>query len=885
MTWDYIDIETLSPMMQHYVSTKRAYPDALILYRLGDFYEMFFEDAEVASKVLEIALTGKSCGLEERAPMCGVPHQAIESYSSKLVDKGYKVVIVDQMEDPAQAVGLVKRAVTRILTPGTLTDTDALEGKENNFLLCLYFYLNKAALCYADLSTGEIATTEVDLKVDPITFVRNWMATIKPSEILILNDENNQEILGALSPVLEKLPVFLSRLDVDPKKATQARDRVEGYLGPSGRKEVERHFVAAIAVASLLDYIYSFQEEKLSHLNQLQWLETDRYMLVNATSRENLELDRNLFNHTRKGSLLDVMDRTKTAMGARLLGQWLDMPLMNIGEINRRLDLVEAFKDKVTLSLPLRESLSKVYDLERLLGKFSYQRGNARDLLSLSLSLSPLPEIRRLVDTSDSSPVRTFFGHMDPLADIKDLIDRAIVEEPPITITDGGMIRMGFSEDLDRIRSGSDEAKKALVKYEAEEKKRTGINNLRIIYRKNAGYFIEVTQSNLSKVPSNYQRKQTLKNAERYTTDFLEAQAGRITGDESAIKEMEYAIFQKIRQTISDQSIRIQETAKLLAKLDVLLSLAALASDENYVRPHFYPKGKSSGQDRITIVEGRHPVVEVIQDEEFIGNDLDIGAKDNRIQIITGPNMAGKSTYMRQNALILIMAQMGSFVPAKSCSLPITDKILTRIGARDHLQRGESTFMVEMKEMAEILDEATSSSFLVLDEVGRGTSTNDGLSIAYAILEYLDAHKKPKTLFATHYHELTSLANKQNAISNRKVDIKEEEGQLIFLRKVVEGMTDRSYGIEVAKLSGLPSEILVRANYILSNIDAINDLSFVKETPEISDHQEDFTDFKRRAFLHSLAEININDLSPVQALTTLDDLVRQAREMTEEDDQ
>ncbi|WP_304262402.1 DNA mismatch repair protein MutS [Kallipyga massiliensis] len=880
MVWDHIDFESLSPMMQHYVSTKRAYPDALILYRLGDFYEMFFEDAEVGSKVLEIALTGKYCGLEDRAPMCGVPHQAIDSYTSKLVDKGYKVVIVDQMEDPAQAVGLVKRAVTRVLTPGTLTDADALEGKENNFLLCFYFYQKKAALCYADLSTGEIATTEVDLVEDPVTFAHNWMATIKPSEILLLNDGNNREILEKVSLFLEKLAVFISRLDVDPKKAAQARDRVENYLGPTGRKEVERHLVAAMAVSSLLDYIYAFQEDKLSHLNLLQWLESDRYMMVNASSRENLELDRNLFNHSRKGSLLDIMDRTKTAMGGRLLGQWLDMPLMELDAINQRLDLVEAFKDRVTLSLPLRESLSKVYDLERLLGKFSYQRGNARDLLSLALSLSPLPKIQSLVESTDSAPVRDFFGHLDSLSDIKDLIDRAIVDEPPITITDGGMIRPGFSEELDRIRSGSDEAKKALVKYEAEEKKRTGISNLRIIYRKNAGYFIEVTQSNLSKVPSDYRRQQTLKNAERYTTNYLESQAGRITGDESAIKEMEYSIFQKIRQTISDQAIRIQDTAKLLAKLDVLLSLATLASDEDYVRPHFH-KG---GQDRITIIEGRHPVVEVIQEEEFIGNDLDIGAKDNRIQIITGPNMAGKSTFMRQNALILIMAQMGSFVPAKSCDLPITDKVLTRIGARDHLQRGESTFMVEMKEMAEILEEATSSSFLVLDEVGRGTSTNDGLSIAYAILEYLDAHKKPKTLFATHYHELTSLAGKKNSISNRKVDIKEEDGQLIFLRKVVEGMTDRSYGIEVAKLSGLPEEILVRANYILSNIDAINDLSFVKETPKASDHQEDFSDFRRRALLEEMARVDVNALSPVQALTTLDGLIRQAQEMIEEDD-
>lgn len=879
MVWDYIDFDALSPMMQHYVSTKRAYPDALILYRLGDFYEMFFEDAEVASRVLEIALTGKYCGLEERAPMCGVPHQAIDSYASKLVDRGYKVVIVDQMEDPAQAVGLVKRAVTRVLTPGTLTDADALEGKENNFLLGLYFYPKKVGLCYVDLSTGEIATTEEDLREDPVTFARNWISTIKPSELLLLMDEQNKATGQALVKYLEKTPLFISQLEVDVKKAAEARDRVERYLGPGGRKQVERQLIAALTVASVLDYIYAFQEEKLSHLNSLKWIESDQYMMINASSRENLELDRNLYDHSRRGSLLDVMDRTKTAMGGRLLGQWLDMPLMDIDRINRRLDGVEAFKERVTLSLPLRESLSKVYDLERLLGKFSYQRGNARDLLSLSLSLTPLPKIRDLILSSDSDSLHELFQSLDPLSDLKDLIDRAIVDEPPITITDGGMIRPGFSEDLDSIRQGSDEAKKALVKYEAEEKKRAGISNLRIIYRKNAGYFIEITKSNLDKVPEDYRRKQTLKNAERYTTDYLEAQAGRITGDETAIKEKEYAIFQSIRQTISDQAVRIQETAKRLAILDVLLALAKLATDENYVRPHLH-KG---GDDRIQIIDGRHPVVEVIQDEEFIGNDLIIGDEGNRIQIITGPNMAGKSTFMRQNALILIMAQMGSFVPAQSADLPITDKILTRIGARDHLQRGESTFMVEMREMAEILEEAGPASFLVLDEVGRGTSTNDGLSIAYAILEYLDRHDRPKTLFATHYHELTSLAEKKNAISNRKVDIKEEDGQLIFLRKVVEGMTDRSYGIEVAKLSGLPPEILVRADYILSHIDAINDLSFVKEADKSSDHQEDFFDFKRQALLSDLAKLDVNILSPVQALTTLDRFIQEARKMTKEE--
>ena len=870
MVWDQLDFEKLSPMMQHYVSTKRAYPDAIIMYRVGDFFEMFFDDALTASKILELALTGKDCGLEERAPMCGVPQQVIESYSTKLVEAGHRVAIVDQVEDPKEAVGLVKRSVTRLLTPGTVTDNDSLDQKENNFLLSLYFYNRQGGFCFADLSTGQIQAAEEEVGKDRLQFTVDWIHTIGPSEILLIDDPKNQRENDLLQESLSSLPVFISRIQVDPKESSQSLDLAARYLGPSAGKVLKGHLLASLAAASLLSYVYAFQEDRLSHLNQLTWLSADKYMTMNASTRENLELNYNLYNHSKKGTLFSVLDHTQTAMGSRLLHQWLDFPLIDPKRIERRQDFVQAFLDQLTIRIPLREALCRVYDLERLLGKFSYNRGNARDLLALSTSLDPLPEIQETLMKSKTKAVQDLGGGLDLLEDIKGMIDQAIVEDPPILITEGGLIRPGFDEDLDRLRQGSDQAREDLLTYEARERERTGIKNLRIIYRKNNGYFIEITNSNKDRVPENYRRRQTLKNAERYTTDYLETQEGKITGDESQIQKKEYEIFQRIREKIAGDALRLQETARTLAKLDVLLSFADQASEWDYCRPQFTKK------DLIQIVDGRHPVVEKQLEGAFIPNTLEIGEKTNRIEIITGPNMAGKSTYMRQNALILIMAQMGSFVPAKSCLLPVTDQIFTRIGARDHLARGESTFMVEMKEMAEILSMATEKSFLVLDEVGRGTSTNDGMAIAYAILEYLSRHLRAKTLFATHYHELTTLAKKDNPISNRKVDIRERDGKLVFLRKVVEGQADRSYGIEVARLSGLPQEILDRAQFLLVQMEAEDKGRFVQGAGKTSQRQQDFSDFQKDAYLQKITAIDINRLSPVEAMVQLSQLIEEA---------
>lgn len=871
MVWPQIPREKLSPMMQHYVATKEAYPDALILYRLGDFYEVFFDDAILAAKVLEIALTGKYCGLEERAPMCGVPYHAVEAYAAKLVETGHKVVIVEQMEDPKEAVGLVKRAVTRVLTPGTITDGDQLEGKKNNFLLCLYFYQASLALCYVDLSTGEMKISEAAPGEKPLQAAINWLATIQPSEVLLLEDDQNQALCGKLKNQFAAQGIYFSQMRIDSALSVQATLLIDRYLGKGYRKKLEGHYLAAVSLAALLSYIYRFQEDQLAHLTQLDYIESGQYMHLTASCREHLELDRNLYDRGRSASLFACLDLTRTAMGGRLLHQWLEMPLLSIKEIEERYDLVAAFLEDLPLRMTLRERLGQIYDLERLLGKFAYQRGNARDLLSLSYSLSALLPIKKALLASSIALVQKEGQMLDPLAELRDLIDRAIVEEPPVLITEGGLIQKGFSTELDDLCYGSDRAKEALLLYEQEERKRTGISNLKIVFRKNAGYFIEVTKSNYDKVPEDYHRKQTMKNAERYTTDYLEAQAGKITGDEQAIRAKEYEIFQCLREEVAKAALRIQETAKRLARLDVLLSFAQSADEHDYIRPSFNQEG------RIEIEAGRHPVIEQVLEGSFIANDLFIGSKENRIQIITGPNMAGKSTYMRQNALILIMAQMGSFVPAKRASLPLTDKILTRIGAKDHLAMGESTFMVEMKEMAEILREASPHSFLVLDEVGRGTSTNDGLAIACAILEYLDRHDQPKTLFATHYHELTALAQADNSLTNRKVDIREEGGALIFLRKVVEGLTDRSYGIEVAKLSGLPQEILDRAAYLLAHMDAQNENLLPDE--KAVEEADAFSDYRKEAFLTQIAQIDINQVTPMEALQQLASLIQTADEL------
>lgn len=855
-----VNIEQLSPMMQHYASIKKEYPDCLIMYRLGDFYELFFEDAVLASNALELALTARECGLEDKAPMAGIPHFALDNYASKLVEQGFKLAIVEQVEDPALAKGLVKRRVTRIITPGTLTDMDSLNQKENNFLCALYFDKQSVGLALADISTGQIKALQKNNLEDQEAFIYDWVTKIKPSEVLLLGDEQID--------LLEKLNVFTSVVKDFSLYISDLNRKIDQLLSKKKTIKLKKHPLAMIALVGLFDYIYQFQEEKLEHFNHFEWIEEDHYLHISPASRMNLELERNLQDFTKKNSLLSCLDQTKTAMGSRLLQEWLEFPLLEKKKIEERLDLVEIFHNDLLLLTKLRESLAHVYDLERLVGKFAYQKGNARDLLSLSYSLSRLPYFKNLLKKTNLQPLIALEKNIDACEDLCQLIDRALVDDPPLSLKEGGLIRKGFSQELDNLKGDSEKAREELISYESEERERTQIKNYRIIYRKNAGYFIEITNSNLDKVPNDYQRKQTLKNAERFVTEKLQHLEARILGDESKIFDMEYRIFQDLREKIMQEALRIQNTANLLAYLDCLLSFAKVAGDYNYVRPLF------TMEDKIHILAGRHPIVERNVKETFIANDLEIGNKDNRIHIITGPNMAGKSTYMRQNALIMIMAQMGSFVPCEKCILPITDQIFTRIGASDNLARGESTFMVEMKEMADILKHASKNSFLLLDEVGRGTSTSDGLSIAYAIIEYLSDRLQAKTLFATHYHELTILEDEKDNIQNKKMAIARQDDELIFLRKILPGKADQSYGIEVAKLSGLPEQVLSRAYYLLENLDDFNN----KEEERLP-RQKDFHDYQKENFIHQLAHMDINQLTPVDSLITLSKIIEEAKDL------
>lgn len=864
MVWETIDREKLSPMMRHYVSIKDAHPDCMILYRLGDFYELFFDDAIECSRILELTLTSRDCGLEERCPMAGVPHHVIETYAARLVNAGKKVCLVDQIEDPKEAVGLVKRAITRILTPGTLTDAQSLDALRNNFLMVVYVSGETLGVARCDLSTGELSAGETHAGLSLEKAFEDWMESIAPSEVTLVDDGANRGVNDALSALVEKRGLFVSRLSRE-EEITPAFSRLQQRLShvPS---HFRRHPVATEATLSLLDVAYAFRENALEHLSHVEWMDMTQSLQMNASTREHLELLRNLEDGSRRGTLLSVLDETKTAMGARKLAQWLSFPLVDANEIARRQDAVAWLVEHLAERLNLRELLEPIYDLERLLSRLSYHRGNARDLLNFAQSLAPIPAIRAEFERGGAS-LRWLLTDLTPFEELRLQIERAIVPEPPISVNEGGMIREGYDAELDRMKEDSITAQEAILSYEADERERTGIKNLRIVFRKNQGYFIEITRSHADQVPDEYRRRQTLKNAERYTTDALETWESQIVGSTARIEQREYEIFTALRDRIGTMTFALQQTADALSVVDVLQSLASVAYENNYVRPRF------QDEDVFIIEEGRHPVVERSREVDFIANDLRLGEGDNRIHLITGPNMAGKSTYMRQNALIVIMAQMGSFVPARACTLSLTDRLFTRIGARDYLARGESTFMVEMREMADILHEATPQSFIILDEVGRGTSTNDGLAIAYAILEYLADVLPAKTLFATHYHELTELADQKPNIQNRTMQIAESDHGLVFLRKVVAGSADRSYGIEVARLSKMPFEILDRADVLLERFDAEK----TAESRYVAAPSRYDTSPSLRRFIQKLSHIDVNQLTPLEALSLVNDLSQEAR--------
>ena len=846
--------------MQQYMRIKEENKDAILFFRLGDFYEMFFDDALTASRELEIALTRRECGLEDKAPMCGIPHHVSEPYINKLVSKGYKVAVVDQIEDPKLAKGLVKRSITRLVTPGTLIDLDMEAKKDNNFLASIFHTANSFGISYIDITTGELKTTEITNSIDPKRDLLDFLVKINPREIII----NKRLDYKYFNNYVENKNIFISVFEPRTYEASKNLDFLSGYLDRKSLKLIDKKIYASMATSSLLDYVYLFQEEKLAHIESLDYVEANRFLQIDANTRENLELHRNLNDGSRKNTLLSVLDKSKTAMGSRKINSWLEFPLIKRDEIDFRLNVIEYFSENTIKRMELLDLLSTIYDLERILSKVAYGRANARDLLALKTSIENIPKIIEILREIDKKEIKLILESFDSLEDIYQLIDQAIVEDAPTTITEGDLIKQGFDKKLDKLKYQSIEGKRLLLEYEEEEKRETGIKNLKVSYNKNTGYYIELTKSNIGSAPDHYIRRQTLKNSERYITDRLNEISDMILGSQADTVDLEYEIFNGIRSTISENTSRIKNTSNAIANLDGLLTLAQVAIDNNYVRPSF------NDENIIDIKDGRHPVIETsIQAVDFIPNDSLIGQEDNLIQIITGPNMAGKSTYMRQVALIIIMGHMGSFVPATSANLSVCDAIFTRIGASDNLAKGESTFMVEMKEMSNIIKNATDKSFIVLDEVGRGTSTNDGLSIAYAIVEYISENLRAKTLFATHYHELTLLEENYENIVNLKVDIDESQGNLVFLRKILKGRADKSYGIEVAKLSGIPDQIIKRANYILKNID---NMDFSKTKLADSPLVEDYRDFEKNAFLEEIKSLNLDHMTAKEAYDFLYDM-------------
>ncbi len=855
----------LSPMMQQYVDTKKQYPDCILFYRLGDFYEMFFEDAITVSRELELTLTGKDCGMEERAPMCGVPYHAVDTYLNRLVQKGYKVAIGEQVEDPKLAKGLVKREVVRVVTPGTIISDLALDETKNNYLMAIVYLEKSFGIAICDVTTGDFYVTEVDsgrLLLDELN-------RYTPSEIIC----NEAFFMSGLdiSDMKERLGIVLSSLDnryfSDETCNSVLKDHFGvGTLNGFGLADYPTGTIAAGAV---MQYLLETQKNNLSHITHITPYRTGRFMVIDTSTRRNLELTETLREKQKRGSLLWVLDKTKTAMGARQLRSFIEQPLIDRDEILRRQDAIEELGDHFIDREELIEYLNPIYDLERLIGRISYQTANPRDLIAFRNSLQMLPHIKRILKEFNCSLMREIDGDLDPLTDIAALIEQSIEEDPPITVREGGMIKTGFNEEVDKLRRAKTEGKQWLAELEASERERTGIKNLRIRFNKVFGYYLEVTNSFLTMVPDDYLRKQTLTNAERFSMPRLKELEDMILGAEDRLFVLEYDLFCDIRRRIGEEVLRIQQTAKAIAGIDVLCSLSVVATRYNYVRPKINEKGI------IDIRDGRHPVVErMMRDDLFIANDTYLDNGNKRISIITGPNMAGKSTYMRQTALICLMAQIGSFVPAKSANIGICDRIFTRVGASDDLASGQSTFMVEMTEVANILCNATKNSLLILDEIGRGTSTFDGLSIAWAVVEYIANPKQlgAKTLFATHYHELTELEGHLTGVNNYCVAVKEMGDDIVFLRKIVKGGADKSYGIQVAKLAGVPQVVLQRAKELVQEL---SDADITVRAKEIAGIQAQHAKTRR---VQKMDEVDLTQLTLFDTVKE-DDIIKELQEM------
>ncbi len=858
-----------SPMMQHYLDTKNKYKDCILFYRLGDFYEMFFEDAVNVSRELELTLTGKDCGQEERAPMCGIPYHAAETYISRLISKGYKVAICEQLEDPKQAKGIVKRDVIRVVTPGTVIEANLLEDKKNNYIMSIYKNGIYFGVTACDITTGDFRTTEIK-ETNNFAALLDEISKYSPAELVVNTMLYDCE--EEINKIRERFEVYVTRLEEKEFTDNYETLSVKYKIVDDEEKQVEdisKYMLSVASTNALITYLLDTQKNNLDQINKLIVYSITKYMALDINARRNLEITEKLRDKSKKGTLLWVLDKTATSMGGRLLRRWLNNPLIEAKQINKRLDAVSELKNNIILRGDITDALKKVYDIERLAGKISYGSANGRDLISLKSSAKQLPEVKKILSQAKSSMLVELFSELDTLEDIYELIDKTIVDDPPISVKEGGLIKLGYDEEIDKLKTATTDGKNWIIQLEAEEREKTGIKGLKVGFNKVFGYFIEVTKSNISLVPDRYIRKQTLANGERYITEELKNLENQILGAEEKVINLEYNIFTEVRDTIKAQTERVQKAAGIIATLDGLCSLAIVADDQNYVRPEVDDNGV------IDIKDGRHPVIEkILPSGSFVQNDTYLDKNENRLSIITGPNMAGKSTYMRQVALIALMAQVGSFVPASYARIGVVDKIFTRVGASDDLSMGQSTFMVEMMEVAQILKEATSNSLVILDEIGRGTSTYDGLSIAWAVAEYISDKEKcgAKTLFATHYHELTDLENKLEGVKNYSIAVKEKGEDIIFLRKIVKGGTDESYGVHVAKLAGVPQVVTKRANEILKTIErknVLNNKKIEKQEKGITDGQLTMYNYKLAEIAHELDKIDINELTPIDALNTL----------------
>ena len=861
------DIDKFSPMMQNYLKTKEDYKDCILFYRLGDFYEMFFDDAITASRELELTLTGKDCGQEERAPMCGIPYHAAETYVARLISKGYKVAICEQLEDPKTAKGIVKRDVIRVVTPGTVIESNLLEEKKNNYIMAIYKNGIYFGMSVCDLSTGDFRMTQIR-DTNNFAMLMDEISRYSPSEIVVneLMFNSTEEIIK----IKERFETYISKSNGFSQNVNEIKER--SRIVNEDDKEIEKldEYILAITAANgLIAYLVDTQKNNLEYLNKILLYNTSKYMSLDINARRNLEITEKLRDKSKKGTLLWVLDKTSTSMGGRLLRRWLNDPLVDECHINRRLESVKELKEDIILRGDIVDSLKKVYDIERLASKISYGSANGRDLISLKNSTAQLPGIKTILSKAKSQMLKDLYGELDELQDIYAIIDKAIVDEPPISVKEGGLIKLGYDEEIDRLKTATTDGKNWVLKLEAEEREKTGIKGLKVGFNKVFGYFIEVTKSNLSQVPDRYIRKQTLANCERYITEDLKRLENEILGAEEKVINLEYNAFVEIRDEIEKNVQRVQKSANIISILDVLASFATVADDMNYVMPTVDNSGI------IDIKDGRHPVIEkIIGGSEFVPNDTYLDKGENRLSIITGPNMAGKSTYMRQVALITLMAQCGSFVPASYAKIGVVDKIFTRVGASDDLSMGQSTFMVEMMEVATILKEATENSLVILDEIGRGTSTYDGLSIAWAVAEYISDKEKcgAKTLFATHYHELIQLEEKLEGVKNYSIAVKEKGEDIIFLRKIISGGTDESYGVHVAKLAGVPKAVTTRANEVLRSIErknVLNEKKLEKENKKETAGQLDMYNYKLAEIAHEIDKIDLNQLTPIDALNTL----------------